>query len=178
MKKEILYEGKYFNVVNKERNGGNMIGIETFEENVIVLPYTLSESGQISKVGIMHEFNTLRDGSYSNTCITGDIEKGEDALQGAKRELLEESGYNQEDNEKWKYLGNLTTSKLVEAEHPCFIVDITGLKQSKAEKDGSVNEEKSEFKLVELSEILLEEDSFILSMLMKLYVNKFGGVFK
>lgn len=178
MKTEILYKGKYFNVIEKEENNASVIGIDEHNENVIVLPYTLTELEEIESIGVLNEFNTLRYKNYSITCITGDIEDDEDALKAAKRELQEESGFNQEDNNKWIFLGNLTTSKLSTQEHPCFAVDISGLKQNNKKGDGSKNEELSQFKLLTLDKLILEEDCFVLSMLMKLFVKKYGDIFR
>lgn len=179
MKTQTLYKGKWFNVIEKEDdNGASMVGIKCHTEGIVVLPYILNNMGEIEKFGINYECNPLRPEGYWNTCITGGIDEGEDGLQAAKRELLEESGYKQDDNEKWQYLGSLFISKLVDTEHPCFAVDITDLKQQQRKGDGTKNEEQSKFKLVAPYELMTEEDGFILSMLMKFFVRNYGGAFQ
>lgn len=169
--KKITLKGKYFNVI--EVNGWE--GIEPNTLNVIVMPFTRESTGLPSEVGVMREFNPLREDEYSITVISGDTEgEDPDLLATAIRELKEESGYDVQETERWYYLGTVTNSKLVMQSQPCFACDITGLTPEKAEGDGSEEENKSEFKLIPVREALNTEDVYVPSVFMKIFNYVFG----
>jgi len=179
MKNAILYNGVWFNVIEKEaENGAKMIGIKSHSDGVVVLPYTLTNLGEIDLFGVNYECNPLRPNNFWYTCITGGIENNEDAFHAAKRELLEESGYNQQDHDKWQYLGSLFPSKLIDGDLSCFAVNITDLKKSNKKGDGTKNEEHSKFELISLNKLILKEDGYILSMLMKFFVRNYSEIFR
>lgn len=179
LKTKVLFKNKWFSVIERESDNGSMMtGLEPSHDGIVVLPYTTNEIGEIDLFGIIYECNPLRPDGFWNTCITGGIDDNEDALEAAKRELFEESGYEQRDDDKWSYLGNLFVSKLVDSELSCFAVDITDIKIKNKKGDGTKNEELSKFNLVSLDKLILEEDCYILSMLMKFYVKNFGGIFR
>lgn len=180
---DTLFSNKWFKVVNVTVDGASMSGIWKDDRNAVVLPFITEVSNgekpetlkfDIVKVGVRYELNPLRDSNYSYTAITGNIEQGETDLEGAKRELLEESGYNVPDDDRWIYLGEITTSKLTNEKHPCFAVNINDIVQGEISGDGSINEQKSKFELIDPEKILDLEDTFLNTLLLKL-LNKLGA---
>jgi len=175
--KKVLWENDYFKVVEViSSEGGLMTGLE-LEDNVVVLPYTM-ENGVLKEIGMMWEHNPLREGNFWDTAITGNVEDDESALDAAKRETKEESGYDIQEDDRWLYLGKLVTSKLVDLEHECYCVDITDLEIGGKVGDGTENEKLSKFKLVPVSDILKTKDAFLLSLLLKFFFKKFKNVFE
>jgi len=172
-----LLKTKWFSIVEVAFDGAIMSGIWKDDRNAVVLPYITNASEiegtddvkiEISKVGVRYELNPLKENNYTYTAITGNIEGSETDLDGAKRELLEESGYDVSDDKRWIYLGEITTSKLTNEKHPCFAVNINNIEQGEIIGDGSVNEQKSKFELIDPEKIFDLEDTFLNTTLLKL----------
>lgn len=178
MKTKIIYNGEWFDVIEKEDDEGiKTVGIKCLTEGVVILPYILNEMGEVESFGVNYEKNLLKSNNYSNVCIIGEIKDNEDALYAAKRELLEKTGFEQKDDTKWEYLGSLFIPKFIDSEYSCFAVNITGLKEKK-KNNNTKNEKLLKFKMITPNELILEEDSFILSMIMKFFIKNYSNVFQ
>ncbi len=159
-----------------EKESNLWVGIFYKDENVVVLPYRTNEHGMINEVGILKEFNPIRENNYSDTLVTGGKnDKDETSLDTAKRELLEETGYSVEDEDKWIYLGLLTTSKMIDCNHPCYAVNLNDLMAKKIDKESI--ESLSKFKFVPLNQVIKSTDGFILSLILKFFVANYSKVF-
>jgi 8-oxo-dGTP pyrophosphatase MutT (NUDIX family) len=170
--KKTLYTTPYFDVVLKD----GMFGVEPSDLCVVVMPFVKDQRGLPKALGVLKEYNPMRDGDYSITLVTGRAEgEDPDLLSTAIRELKEETGYDVKDIDRWFYLGMLTTSKIVMQDHPCFAVDITGLTPAEKEGDGTESEEKSKFLLTSVKEALNTNDAFVPALFMKIfrYIFKF-----
>lgn len=173
MNKEILLTNGHFNIINKYDEGvKDELCVERIYENVVVLPYTLTENQYIDKIGVLNEFNLLRFKNYSTTAVTGSFKDKETSLECAKRELNEETGLNIEDSYQWIFLGYLNCSKFDSTDYPCYAVDATNVKIQKKKTDGSVSEKRSTFEFIELNDAIKVNDAFILSLLLKLFSYK------
>lgn len=170
---ELILDLDWFKVVNVKYDGADMIGLWKDSKNAIVIPFTstIPEDNKITieKIGVRYELNPLRYENYTYTAITGNIEDGETEIEGAKRELLEESGYDAQDDRRWINLGYITTSKLTNEKHPCYAVNINGIEQGEISGDGTVNEQKSKFELIEPEKIFELEDTYLNTGLLKLF---------
>jgi 8-oxo-dGTP pyrophosphatase MutT (NUDIX family) len=159
---------KNFDVIQIE--GHQKIKMKTM--SVAVMPFTTDDTGMISKIGLLKEYNTLREGDFCHTLITGTIDnEDEDLLSTAKRELTEEGGFitPPEENQRWIYLGNFFPYKDSDRQVPTFAVDVTGLSQSKPEGDGSKKEELSELIMMPSNEILVSEETLALAAFLRLF---------
>lgn len=166
---KILLQNDHIEVIEK----GNRVGIQQKNPSVIILPYTTDDSGSPKSLGLISEPNSLRDGGISLTVITGSpIDADVDILETAKRELKEESGYEVNDIERWEYLGNIKTSKIVINGNPAFGVDVTGLERGEKSGDGSKNEENSKFSLVGLNDAINLDDALVSCLFVKIFQNK------
>jgi len=130
---KILFQNDFIEVIeNNDR-----VGIKQKTPSVMILPYTLDESGNPKKLGLIAEPSAIKETKISYTIITGSPDESDvDILATAKRELSEESGYTVEDIEKWDYLGNISTSKMVVNGNPAFGVNITGVEKEEKTGDG------------------------------------------
>lgn len=165
-KDKILLKNDFFNVIERE----GMVGILPIRDSVIILPYLTDDSKLPVSVGVLNEKNTLRDGGFSITVVSGRSDEDDSSfLETAKRELKEETGFDVTDNSKWFFLGSVTSSKLVDCEHPCFAVDLTGIKGGEAKTDGSDSEKKSEFIFIPSNDIVKTKDVFIPALFLKLF---------
>ena len=166
---KVLYSNNWFDIIERTHdNEASMTGVKTKYGNVVVLPYT-RENGKINKVGVMYEINPLWGDGQHPTTVTGGIEDGEDNLEAAKRELKEEAGYDVPNSDKWEFICEINASKLIDLRQPCFAVDVTGLETGEATKDGTINEELSEFKMVDVREaIRIVNDAYLSNILLRL----------
>lgn len=166
MNNKIFFENESFKV--EERNG--MLGIVPLFTNVVILPFLSDGQGLPLSVGVLEEPNPFRDGGLSVSLITGTSEDEDpDLLTTAKRELLEESGYDVDDNSKWYYLGSVTSSKFVDHEQPCFAVDVTGIKKGEPQPDENEKEQNMEFKFISANDVVKAKDIFIPGLFLKLF---------
>lgn len=146
------------------------VGIRSTVESVVILPYVTDDQGLPLMLGVLKEKNPFREGGYSVSLISGTSEDEDpDFLETAKRELKEESGFDVTDNSKWHFLGTVTASKMVDAEHPCFGVDVTGLEKGIATTDGSEDEKLSQFIFIPANDVVKAKDVFVPAIFLKLF---------
>lgn len=164
--RKVIHQASYFDVVQS----GSMVGLELHDVSVVVMAFERDLHGLPKNLGILKEYNPLRRGNYSKTLVTGRTDDEDpDILATAMREFKEESGYDVVDPERWCFLGFMTGSKMVDQEHPCFAVDITGLEAEEKKGDGTESERKSEFKVVTVKEALDTTDCYIPTLFLKMF---------
>jgi 8-oxo-dGTP pyrophosphatase MutT (NUDIX family) len=163
---KVLHETENFHFLQC----GNLVGIKPLFTNVIVMPFTSDGDGLPLTLGVLKEPNPFREGGFDITLVTGctDDEDG-DLLSTAKRELLEETGFDIPDNSKWYYLGSVTSSKFVDHEQPCFAVDVTGSERGTPKTDGSDQEKNAEFNFIIANDAVKAKDIFISGLFLKLF---------
>jgi 8-oxo-dGTP pyrophosphatase MutT (NUDIX family) len=165
-KEKILSSTPRFYVVEID----GKVGIRSTVESVVILPFVTDDQGLPLMLGVLKEKNPFREGGYSVSLISGTSEDEDpDFLETAKRELKEESGFDVTDNSKWHFLGTVTASKMVDAEHPCFGVDVTGLEKGIATTDGSEDEKLSEFIFIPANDVVKAKDVFVPAIFLKLF---------
>lgn len=148
---------------------GDEIGIDMRKITVGVLPYKIKD-GLLSEVGIVHEYLPFRPGGYSNVLITGTITPDDkDLLSGSKRELTEESGFVQDDDEAWTFLGSMLLSKASNEVIHTYGVNVSDIEQGDILGDGSIKEENSTFKMVPINEAILTDESLFLAAYLRLF---------
>lgn len=166
---KVLFEDKWFQVVDIE----GTIGLKNKEMSVAVLPYRVNEMGMITEIGLLKELNYFREGDFAQTLITGTIEYEDDSLLlTAKRELLEEGGFdlkNDEYNSRWLFLGPVYLYKTSDQMVPVFAVDVTGIEQKSAEGDGSEKESKSKLEMTEVGNGIASEEALVLAAFLRLF---------
>jgi 8-oxo-dGTP pyrophosphatase MutT (NUDIX family) len=163
---KLIHSTQRFDVVERE----GCVGIKSTVEPVVILPYISDDQGLPLMLGVLKERNPFRDGGYSIAPISGTTEEEDpDYLSTAKRELKEESGYDVEDNSKWFFLGTVTATKMVDCEHPCFAVDVTGIQKGEATTDGSEHEKLSKFVFIPANDVVKSKDVFIPALFLKLF---------
>ncbi len=136
----------------------------------MILPFISDDQGLPLMIGVLKEKNLFRDGGNTQSLITGTCdEEDPDYLATAKRELLEESGYDVSDNNKWYFLGTVSGNKFVDKEYPAFAVDVTGIEKGKAEGDGSKQESEAIFHFIPANDVVKAKDIFIPGLFLKLF---------
>jgi hypothetical protein len=58
---------------------------------------------------------------------------------------------------------------MVDAEHPCFGVDVTGIERGIATTDGSESERLSEFIFIPANDVVKAKDVFVPAIFLKLF---------
>jgi hypothetical protein len=161
---EILLDSKYFSVVKRRDSYGLTMKIVS----VAVLPYTVDSYGLPTELGILFEHNEFRPGK-AETLITGSIDSTDpDVLTTAKRELLEEGGFEAPGDDRWIFLGNLYTDKSMDRAYPTFAVNVTGLKQGEAKGDGSYMEQNSKLIMSDISKGITSDEMLTLAAYVRL----------
>jgi 8-oxo-dGTP pyrophosphatase MutT (NUDIX family) len=162
----IVYKSNRFDVVDN----GEYTGIRTKNDSVLILPFVSDDQGLPLMVGVLNERNTFRSGGYSISVISGTPEDEDpNTLAAAQRELLEETGFDVTEEERWYFIGTLTGSKFVDSIHPCFAVDISGITPSEPKTDGSEQEKLSKFTLIPANEVISIEDPFVSSLFLRIF---------
>lgn len=168
MKKfKVLGEYKHFDVIDLDGH----VGIKMKDMSVAVMPYTVDSNNMIDEIGLLKEYNQYREGDFCHTLITGTIDYEDDSLlYTAKRELLEEAGFDTgDDNQRWIYLGTFFPYKDSDRQVPTFAVDVTGLKASEPQTDGSKKEELSKLEMMPSNQIMITEEALALSAFLRLF---------
>lgn len=171
---EILFSTDRFNVIKVD----DKVGIAPLYLSVAILPFVQDNRGLPKQLGVLVEKNPMRSGK-NMTVITGKDEgEDPDVLSTAQRRLLDISGLDVQDPDRWHFLGFMTTHKWVSQEIPCFAVDITGLSYNAPEeeenKDGVKDEKDKVFSIVSVNQALDSDDCFIPAMFMKIFKYIFG----
>lgn len=186
MDKEILFSTEKFDVIQK----GNRVGVEPLYISVATLPFTRDEGGLPLELGVLWEYNEIRS-TEGVTVVTGSAEgEDPDVLTAAKRALFDRSGLDVQEDERWFFLGFLTTHKMVKQELPCFAVDISGMEMPTDDEEEDDEEEDDDTKLVQdeptrepkfvlmgVNQALDTSDCFVPAIFMKVfkYIFGFGG---
>jgi 8-oxo-dGTP pyrophosphatase MutT (NUDIX family) len=143
---------------------------------VAVFLYTEID-GVLDKVGVVSEKNPFFSDDKYVGIITGTVENGDiTLLDRAKQEAIEEGGFDIPDD-KWIYLGDFFSSKLVPKPVYCFAADVTGLTQNKPNGDGSNKEAEILYNLVDLDEGFNLNDCLYQTCLFKLFSKKYNSFF-
>jgi 8-oxo-dGTP pyrophosphatase MutT (NUDIX family) len=163
---KILYSTDHLDLIERE----DVVGVIPKFSNVVILPFVSDDAGLPLLVGVLKEYNVFREGGYSISPITGSSDDEDpNFLDTAKRELLEESGYDVSDSERWYFLGNAVSSKFVDHEQPCFAVDVSGTERKNPQTDGSKKESLSEFVFIPANDVVKCKDVFIPALFLKLF---------
>ena len=166
MENKTFFENDSFKVVERE----GMLGIVPLFTNVVIMPFLSDQQGLPLSIGVLKEPNPFRDGGISVSLITGTSDEDDpDLLSTAKRELMEESGFDVQDNSRWYFLGSVTSSKFVDHEQPCFAVDVTGITKGEPQPDETEKEQNMEFKFISANDVVKAKDVFIPGLFLKLF---------
>ena len=115
------------------------VGIKSTVESVVILPFVTDDQGLPLMLGVLKEKNPFREGGYSISLISGTSEE-----------------------EDPDFL-------MVDAEHPCFGVDVTGIERGTATTDGSESERLSEFIFIPANDVVKAKDVFVPAIFLKLF---------
>lgn len=148
---KIVYQNQRIKVVE---DGDNYFIDEEFP-GVYVLPYTLSENGYPEMLGTMEGVTPI---------IISSFPEDSDIYATAKRGLEEQTGFSEDNSEKWDFLGLIKTSEWDQGK-AAFSVNISGLIASEDEN----NENLKRFNLVKVSQVLDSENAILHSLFLKTF---------
>lgn len=165
---DVLFRNKWVEVREKVTEKGSYTyshSIWCNGEGVAILPFKI-ENGQLFILG-RYEVCPCHSDEFELCSITGGMDKeGESPAFTAKRELLEEGGYNVPLH-KFVYLGTVKPSKQSDTIQHLFVVDITGKEQGEIVGDGTFGEEGAYVKWITASELTNAEDPLLHTMFMR-----------
>lgn len=170
--KKTLFSTDRFDVIEKD----GRTGIEPKHMSVALLPFIRDVKGLPLQLGIIKEYNKIKS-KDTYTVITGRIEgEDPDVLSAAQSKMLEVSGLDVQEPERWFYLGFIQTHKMINQEIPCFACDITGmsLPENEEKDDEKEKNEKVEFMVVGVNQALDTDDCYIPTLFMKMFRYIFG----
>jgi 8-oxo-dGTP pyrophosphatase MutT (NUDIX family) len=141
------------------------------EACVAVIAYTLDANGMIQNIGIVKEKNPHFESGYSENIVMGAVEKEDTSLlQRAMIELKEEAGIELNDSLKWKYIGEIYTTKISPDPIYLFSVNATNVEREQPKGDNGGIEQIISFSFIPPNEALKMSDSIVLSAFFKLFM--------
>ena len=99
--------------------------------------------------------------------ITGGVEEGDDFLDCAVAELMEETGYEAKRNE-FLDLGTCFPSKMMDSFFHMYAVDVSGKEASNPEGDGSEGEKTAYVKWVSVDDAIMCKDPLMATLIIRL----------
>lgn len=151
-------------------------GVKPKMSSVAVVVYSLDEKNLLDKVGVVTEKNALFPGGIYQGLVMGTLEKNDSSLLSrAKKEVLQEAGLNIIESGRWKYLGEMYSSKLVLEPVYCYSVDATGISLSEPQGDGFPQEKGISFEMIPLSRTSEIADSLFQACFFRLFSNLYKG---
>jgi 8-oxo-dGTP pyrophosphatase MutT (NUDIX family) len=121
---------------------------------ILLLPFTYVED-KIEIFFIKENFPFRGENAYS--VLTGTLEEGVNLIDNIKRELLEESGFDIENEIERIYdIGYFYTNKWSNEKYYCFAINVNNLKRSEPQGDGSKKESNIEVVKKDLEKIYTE----------------------
>jgi 8-oxo-dGTP pyrophosphatase MutT (NUDIX family) len=137
---------------------------------VAVLVYTLDENGVLDKIGTVTEPNPHFPSQTYTGLVMGKAEAEDRSLLArAKQETKEETGYDVKDQNRWSFIGEMITTKLLPGPVYCYSVDVTGLEQGEIIGDGSSHEKELKFELLDLNRASEINDTILQTCFFKLF---------
>jgi len=137
---------------------------------VAVIVYTLDEKGVLDKIGVVTEPNPHFLSKTYTGPVMGRVEiEDKSLLSRAKQETKEETGYDVKDHNRWAFIGEMITSKLLPDPVYCYSVDVTGLEQGEITGDGSESEKTMKFELLDLNIASEINDTILQTCFFKLF---------
>ena len=150
----IEIEGHYYLVNKKDR--------------ICVLPYTISTSGLLDKIGVIEDYNYVKE-EKTLTLLNDYINQDDETdLVSANRVMFEVLGTNVTDANKWMYLGTLYNNMSSDSAIKIYSVNITGM-PIKADEYVEENSERKSFRLMDSSEVLQTDDMLFLASYLRLF---------
>jgi hypothetical protein len=163
MEKKIVLEGEYENVIQID----NHYYLLNLKDRICVLPYTLSASGLIDKLGIVEDFNFVKDEKII-TLITSYVNEDDQTdLVAANRILFEIIGTNVSSANNWMYLGNLFNNISSDSLIKIYAVNVTDIQIK--DNENVESKERKHFKLIDSSTVIQSDDILFLSSFFRLF---------
>lgn len=163
LEKKIVLSGPYEDVLSI--NDHFYISDKFYK--ICVLPYTISSSGILEKVGVIKHINILSgEQSYSliNDYINADDKTN---LVGANRILFEIIGKNIKNAEDWMYLGTLNNisnmSKLI-----IYCVNISNI-EIEDKENVEESEKARKFEMINSNKVVSSDDALFLATYLRLF---------
>jgi len=163
-KKEIVLEGDFEKVVKIKEH----YYLESKKHKVVILPYAISSSGVLDKVGVVKDYNYINE-EYDYTLINGYINKDDGTnLVAANRVLYESIGLNVTNATDWMYLGSLYNTLTSDSAIDLYSVNLTD-KPIKETEEVQENQEKIRFKMIDSSLVVTSDDTLLLASYLRLF---------
>ena len=156
----VEYSNKWVSVLS-EGNGEDKYYYVHQKNKICILPY-IYEEGDLKIVTLLEPIS-IWDSTRKKqlTCVQGTIDEGENPLETAPRELMEETGFDvplEGNEERYDYLGYFNFSKGNDSHRHLFLCDVTGSKRKKKTTDGSEFEKKTKIMISDSEPLKLSTD--------------------
>lgn len=151
----------------------NYIEIESFSDTAIVLFYEFTDNGLLEYFHLIKDFNYFSNKEEYSTLLV-ELQTDEKTLLSSAKKIVTNKIYTEEieiENERWLYLGRMSTDKILNRLHSIYALNVSGLNIRK-------DVENSELvKRIPIRDILnnnkMSEDSYITVPFLKLYQKLF-----
>lgn len=162
MNQKIVLKGEYENIIDRD---GHFF-IEQKNDRICVIPYIISESGMLDKIGVVEYWN--REEERNSMTLLNDYLNEDDTtnLVGANRILYDTLNINFSEAERWMYLGTLYNGISPDSPIRVYSIDISSLGIDKITLE---TPEGKKFKLLDVSRVLQSDDMLFLSGFVRLF---------
>ena len=164
MKKKVIHEGEYEDVIEIE----NHYYLVNKKDRICILPYTISGSNLLDKLGVVEDFNYVEEEKVL-TLINDYLNVDDQTdLVAANRILYEIIGSNVPNANNWLYLGTLFNTLSSDSLIKVYAVDISNV-EIKNDEGVEDEKERKKFKLLDSSRVVQTDDSLMLSSYFRLF---------
>jgi hypothetical protein len=170
IEKKLIKSGKFEDVIEIE---GHYFLINK-KDKICVLPYTISTTGLLDKLGIIEDFNYVKEEkvlTLINDYISTDDKTD---LIAANRILFNIIGINISNADLWMYLGSLYNNMTNDSPIKIYCVDITNI-EIKSDEEVNEEEQRKNFKMLDSSKVIQSDDILFLGAFQRLlnffYIN-------
>lgn len=151
----------------------NFVEIESFTDTAIVLFYEFTDNGLLEYFHLVKDFNYFTNKEQYSTLLI-ELQTDEKTLLSSAKKIVSEKIYTEEidiENERWLYLGRMSTDKILNRLHSIYALNVSGLNIRKDVEDNNL------LKRIPIKDILndnkMSEDSYVIVPFLKLYQKLF-----
>lgn len=164
MKKKIVLQGSFENVIEID----NHYYLLDLKDKICVVPYTLAANGLLDKIGVVEDFNVIKEENILTLLHDYVYDDDQTDLVGANRILFNVLGTNVNSATKWMYLGSLFNNLSSDSPIKIYAVNISDT-EIKENEEIEENKEKKKFKLIDVSRAVQSDDMLILASFFRLF---------
>jgi hypothetical protein len=164
LEKKLVLEGSYEDVIEIDKH----YFLVNKKDRICVLPYTLSTSNLLDKLGIVEDYNYVEEKKILTLLNDYVYDDDKTDLVAANRILFEIIGVNVISADEWMYLGTMYNNMSSDSLLKIYCVNISNIK-IKTDEEVEQKTERKNFKLLDTATVVQSEDMLMLASYFRLF---------